>query len=183
MELSTRDNLVIAFTLVNDYMKHLDENRAIAPEYKDRVFSNLFVYLQSQYFPTMNPKEVQTFIELADARAMEMKTRLTQRILEVAKPQNGGIGIDKGLEPTESLDELSPQEPSNVNVEELVSQIFEFHKKARYGMSKEEFVRLVTNQSMKIYGLKEKPREEIEKVVIKLYDEETSPKESSKKEE
>ncbi len=157
MPLSVRDKVIIAYTVVIEYLAKMDRNTNISGNYKNIMFSRLFVMLQSHFFQTMNPKEIQGFIEEADVLKIQMRELVTSAVLEAAKMTQQDTPM-----PSEDKSITSKLDPNN-----LIDQIIEFHDEAVRQIAKADAINLITNQSLKIVGIKGRPREEVKKLVIK----------------
>lgn len=163
--LTNRDKVIIGYTAVMDFMNELDKNQKIKGAYKSTMFGRLFYLLQVHYFPTMNPKEVQRFIEDANILRRDMKDQLSATIIAASKVVAGGFGIDK---PLGQKDDILMESTNNIDIDEnaIIDQIIQFHIDAIKQFSREEAINLVTNQALKLVGIKDRPRDEIEKLVI-----------------
>lgn len=180
MPLTNRDKVIIGYTAVMDYLNELDKNPNIKAEYKSKMFGRLFYLLQTHYFPTANRKEVEKFIEDANVMRRDMKNLLSETILAASKmisgdPVSGGFGIDRplevGLQNDLQLPSQNKEITDSLNPDDLIDQIIEFHIKAIKQYQRRDAIHLVTNQAMKIVGIKGKPKEEVEELVIKRLEE------------
>ena len=157
MPLSVRDKVIIGYTVVLEYMAQMDKNTNVSGNYKNIMFSRLFTMLQSHFFQTMNPNEVQSFIEAADTLKIQMRALVTEAVLAATK-----LTSHESIMPSQDksiTDQLDPND--------LIDQIIEFHDDAVKVVSRADAINLITNQSLKIVGIKGRPREEVEKLVIK----------------
>lgn len=172
MPLTNRDKIIIGYTAVMDFLNELDKNKGISASYKSTMFGRLFVLLQTHFFPTANPGEAQKFIEDANIIRTQMKALLSETIIAASKATAGGFGVDRPLEVGQQddigLSSGGKQQPEiQVNKDELIDQMISFHEEAVKMSPYDDALRLITNQSMKIRGIKGMQREEVEKLVVK----------------
>ena len=173
MPLTNRDKVIIGYTSVMDFLNEMDKNKKIGGSYKSKMFGRLFILLQMHYFPTSNPKENQQFIEDANALRRSMKDLLSEAIIGAGKIAAGGFGIDRPLELGQKND-LNLVEPvtdpdleHDIDVNAIIDEIIFFHEDAVKQFSREAAINLITNQSLKLVGIKGKPKDEVKKIVIK----------------
>lgn len=166
MLLTNRDKVIIGYTAVMDFLNEMDKNSKIKNAYKSSMFGRLFYLLQTHYFPTMNPKEAQRFIEEANILRKDMKAQLSATIIAASKVAAGGFGLDKPLDKKDDV-LIEQTEEVDIDVDAIIDSVINFHMEAIKQMPREDAINLIVNQSMKAVGIKDMPRDDVEKLVIK----------------
>jgi len=88
--------VVIAFFVVQHFMRDIDANPKTTNAYKAQLFDRIMSELQINYFRDIHPQECFNIVEECKTLFNEMKSQISNTILKDVDSKSG-FGIDKGL--------------------------------------------------------------------------------------
>ena len=165
MILSKRDKIAVGYITVQDFLFNLIEKHHIASKYRNQLFGQLFAFVQAEYFPGVNPKEAMIVIEEMNVLRAQMRSLISNQIIEDAKTENGGFGIDKLLGGKDAVLTEKVELPKDFNPKEAMDSVLEFYNKDVPELKEEDAIKLIKGTARKTIEFKDMDETELDNLI------------------